>query len=274
MSHKNYIQTLEDTAFLSRPAISSAIQTLSLPKNSKVLDVPCGIGNHMSWMLNQHPGISITGMDIIKEHTEYAHNKLSEKGQSSSTDFVVGDINKLDFDKHMFDLIWCCDGLWLGSPNSGCITSDPTKIIHDMIRMTKPGGQIALLYWSGHKLLPGYPYIESALNTTIQANWPCQPNSNPNLHHSYMPEWLHKAGLKNITSKTFAADIQSPLSQPAIEGIHALLNMFWSQAQSEVSDKVWSIYQDIIDPNSNNYILHKQHYVGYLTYTMYSGFVD
>lgn len=274
MDAEQYIKTLEKTGRLSEPAIRNAIKTLGLPEGSKLLDVPCGAGNHMQWMLEEYPEVHITGADIAENHIEYAKNKLLQAGKIQSCEFLQGDMNKLDFADSTFDLIWCCDGLWPGPEEMGCPAEEPYNILNEMVRIAKNGGIIAILFWSSQKLLPGYPLIEASLNATESAIMPFNSKTKPELHFMCTPVWMQRSGLKNIRVKTFAADIQAPLSEEEKEGVVMLFNMFWAQAEQEVSEPVWMKYRNITSPDSDEYILNNEGYTGLLTYTMFMGEVS
>jgi demethylmenaquinone methyltransferase/2-methoxy-6-polyprenyl-1,4-benzoquinol methylase len=274
MDAEKYIKALEATSSLSEPAIKKAIKALNIPEGSKILDIPCGIGNHMYWMLNENPKVHITGVDIADEHVEYARNKLVNAGKDQLCELQTGDMNRLNFENDIFDLIWCCDGLWPGPKDMGCPAEEPYDILNDMARITRPGRMIAILFWSSQRLLPGYPLIEAALNATKSANMPTQSDTNPELHMMRAKAWLQKTGLKNIQVKTFAADVQAPLNEKQKEGLITLFNMFWGRAENEVSKEVWDKYTSLASPESNEFILNNDTYAAILTYTMFTGEVN
>jgi demethylmenaquinone methyltransferase/2-methoxy-6-polyprenyl-1,4-benzoquinol methylase len=271
MDEEMYIKALESTGRLSEPAIRNAIKSLKLPEGSRVLDVPCGTGKHMQWMLEEYSKVNITGIDIAEAHLEYAKNRLEKAGKIQSCEFVTGDMNKLDFADNTFDLTWCCDGLWPGPKEIGCLAEEPYEILDNMTRMTKKGGTIAVLFWSSQKYLPGYPFLEAALNATGWANRPATQDSKPELHFMRTTGWMRKAGLENIQVRSFVADIQVPLGEQEKEGITMLFDMFWAEAEQEVSEKVWKQYKKITNPESDEYILNNEDYAGLLTYTMFTG---
>ena len=271
MKENLYIKTLENTGRLSEPAIRKAIKTLQFSKESKILDVPCGTGNHIKWMLEEYPEVNITGFDIAEEQIEYAKHKIAEADKTNSCKFITGDMNQLNFADNTFDLVWCCDGLWAGPKELGCPAEEPYDILDDMFTITKTGGKIAILFWSSQKLLPGYPFIESALNSTVLANSPFSPKSKPGQHFMRAPAWMRKVGLKNIQVQTFVADIYAPLDENKKEGLLTLFNMFWANAEQEVSKEIWKDYKNITNPESEEYILNNKDYTAMLTYTMFTG---
>ena len=266
-----HIKALDIIGRLSKPAIRNAMSTLGLKEGSRILDVPCGTGNHMKWMLEEYPKVNITGVDIAEYNVEYAKNKLLQTGKIESCEFLPGDMNNLDFADNSFDLTWCSDGLWPGPKEMGCPAEKPYHILDNMVRITKKGGKVAILFWSSQKLLPGYPFLEASLNTTKSAIAPATPESDPELHFMRTPAWMQKSGLKNILVKSFAADIQAPLSDLDKEGITMFFDLLWGQAEQDVPEKVWEQYKRITNPESDEYILNNESYAGLLTYTMFTG---
>ena len=79
----------------------------SILSSGKVLDISCGIG-YGSQIISESIDVeSCIGVDISKEDIEYANlNFKSEK-----TEFIAGDICKLDFPDNSFDTIVCLETL-------------------------------------------------------------------------------------------------------------------------------------------------------------------
>jgi ubiquinone/menaquinone biosynthesis C-methylase UbiE len=271
MTDTTYIKALESTGLLSEPAIKKAMQLLKLNKGHRVLDVPCGTGSHALWLLEKYPDIKITGVDIAQAQVNYAKEKLTKAHKSGCCEFIIADMNKLEFADNTFDLVSCCDGLWPGPQEMGCPAEKPYDILKNLERITKPGGKIAVLFWSSQKLLPGYPFIEAKLNTTKSANMPSFYESTPELYFMRTPEWFQKTGLQNISVQTFASDISAPLNEVNKKGLHCLFDMFWSASEAEVSKDIWNKYTEITNPQSDKYILNQPGYTGFLTYTMSIG---
>lgn len=270
-SPEEYIKALDGSNKLTEKSIRSAIKELGLFNGCKVLDVPCGIGNHSLWMTEENRDIDVLGVDFAKEHLDHAKNLVDGEAGCNSLRFKQGDINNLDFKDDTFDFTWCCDGLWPGPRESGCLAKEPYDILRNMARITKSGGTIAILFCSGKKLLPGYPILESKLNATISGNRPVFQETEPDLHFMRTPLWLSKTGLTNIKSKTFVSDIQGPLEPDKKIMVNQFLNMFWGQTEPEVSCELWNQFMDITDPASKNYILNRDDYTGFITYTMFTG---
>ncbi len=268
---EDYIKNLENSNRISEKAIRDAIHKLGLFTGCKVLDIPCGIGNHAVWMVEENDRIEVTGADFAEEHLNYAKMLAEKKRLSSQIVFEKSNINNLEYKENSFDFVWCCDGLWPGPVEVGCLAEEPYDILSEMARITKSGGTIAVLFWSGQKLLPGYPLLESRLNSTLAANIPVTPESDPDLHYMRASLWFEKTGLKNIKTRTYAADIRGPFNNEDKEILPGLMNMFWGAAKAEVPTESWAQYRSLTDPRSGNFIFNRIDYAGFLTYTMFTG---
>ena len=273
-SPEDYIKSLENSNRITEKAIRAAIKELGLFDRASVLDVPCGIGNHVLWMAEENEKLNLTGVDLSMEHIDYARKQAIKKSCPAPVNYERGDINGLCYDDNSFDFIWCCDGLWPGPPETGCLCVQPYDILKEFIRITKSGGSIAILFWSSHKLLPGFPLLEAGLNNTLYANIPVTHDSEPDLHVMRTPMWLHKAGLKGIQTRTFVSDIQGPLTPQEKESLLMLFNMFWGSAEAEVPPKLWEEFKAMTDPKAEEFILNINGYAGFVTYTMFTGEVE
>lgn len=152
---------------VTEPAIRSAIRAIQLPMGSRGLDVGCGIGTHTLWLAEAvSPEGHVTGIDISSEYLAHADQIASKSGLAAQVSFQYGDMGNLSFDNEAFDWVWTADTLW---PVAG---RDPLPLVKALGRMVKPGGIVAILFWSSQRLLPGHPLLEARLNATCAANFP------------------------------------------------------------------------------------------------------
>lgn len=266
-----YVKALKASNELSKEAVCSAIDDMKLFDNAKILDVPCGNGNQTLWMLQNNPNIDVTAVDIGSKQLEYAKNLISKRIPNALCKFAQDDINKLNFEDNSFDIVWCCNGLWAGSKEIGCLAEEPYDILKNFKRMTRTGGKIIVLFWSSQKLFPGYPFVETALNATKIANRPMEETKNPELHMLNAGKWLKKVGLKNIQIKTYVANLHQLKDKNALQMIFP---MFYEGTQEEVKPEIWQKYQEIIDPTSKNCVFTQEDYAGFITYTAFVGEVE
>ncbi|MFN8575904.1 MAG: class I SAM-dependent methyltransferase [Candidatus Sericytochromatia bacterium] len=76
--------------------IDFIIDVLDLPKESKILDLPCGHGRHS--IILSEKGYKVTGIDIQEDFITLA------KEQKSNVDFLVQDMRKIEYDSE-FDAV-------------------------------------------------------------------------------------------------------------------------------------------------------------------------
>ena len=250
------------------PLLNSIIKSLSIPAESKGLDAGCGIGS-VTKLLAETVGEKghVIGVDLSKDFVHYAKNN----NQTNNTQFIEGNVNSLRFDDNSFDWVWSIDTIWPGPKELGCPSEDPLKIIKEFHRVIKPGGSVFILFWSSQKLLAGYPILEARLNTTSSATAPYNKGMKPVNHIMNGRYWLQKAVFNDISAKTYLGDIIAPLSGNDRNALTILFQMFWGESESEVTENDLNDFKRLYDPGSDDYILNKQHYYGFYTYTLFRG---
>ena len=251
---------------VTEPAIRSAIRALQLPSGSRGLDAGCGIGTHTLWLAETiSPGGYITGIDISPECLARAQEIVGRNGLAEQVSFQYGDMSDLPFDDDAFDWAWNADTLW---PVAG---KDPLPLVRELVRVVKPGGIVAILFWSSQRLLPGYPLLEARLNATYAANFPYADDTRPELHILRALGWLQEAGLNAPQAHTFVADIHAPLDDAARNALTGSFQMFWRKAEPEVTPEDWAEFQRLCQPESPDFILSLPDYYAFITYSLFYG---
>jgi demethylmenaquinone methyltransferase/2-methoxy-6-polyprenyl-1,4-benzoquinol methylase len=268
-----YISLLEMTNRLTEPAIRAAIKRLRKKPAPRILDVPCGIGSHTIWLAEELPDARVIGSDFSTEHLDYAEELSAHGNVGTRVSFTREDMLKLSYEDDSFDIVWSCDGIWPGPPETGCIVTEPYSVLEEFKRIVKPGGTVAVLFWTGHKLLAGHPYIETALNATAGGNLPMKRDTDPDLHMMRASYWLERTGLRDIKAESFTADISAPASGEEEQRFLRELHMLWGTGVEELDAETRSRFRNLIDPGSDEYIFGMPGYAGYVVYTMFSGIV-
>jgi demethylmenaquinone methyltransferase/2-methoxy-6-polyprenyl-1,4-benzoquinol methylase len=272
----DYAQRLAEIEPLRLPAIQAAIDSLDLAPGSRGLDVGCGIGLH-TCLLAEEVGAAghVTGLDRSPTFVYLAGQRAEEAGVGARTSFEVGDLTALEYADDTFDWLWCNDALWPGPAAAGCPAGypadEPLPVVRDFARVVRPGGTVALVYWSSQRLLPGYPALEARLSATSLTYAPFSEGMRPQQHCMRALGWLATAGLRERTARTFVAEVQAPLDAVQRRALDVTLEMFWGQAQDEVSAEDWTLFQRLRRPGSSDCLLDAPDYYAFLTYTVFAG---
>ncbi len=111
-----------------------AAEVLRLKGQQRLLDVACGPGN-FTGKLATHlaPGGLAVGLDISEPMLARAVRDNPGRGVC----YVRGDALHLPFANETFDAVCCFGALYL--------VPEPFQVAHEMVRVLKPGGRIAVL---------------------------------------------------------------------------------------------------------------------------------
>jgi demethylmenaquinone methyltransferase/2-methoxy-6-polyprenyl-1,4-benzoquinol methylase len=170
----------------------------------------------------------------------------------------------LPFEDHTFDWVWSAD--CIGYP-----AGPLAPLLKELMRVIKPGGEVILLGWSSHQLLPGYPLLEARLNATCSGYIPFFKEKAPDSNFMRASYWFRKAGLEEIKAQTFVGEIQSPLTDDVRTALISLFEMLWGNPQPETSPEDWRQYQQLCKPESPDFILDVPDYYAFFTYSMFRG---
>ena len=165
-----YARSLLDSHLLRGPALATAIAFLDLPPGSRGLDAGCGIGLHTTLLAQAvQPGGHVVGLDVSPALLAWSST------QPAAVSLAGGAIQQLPFRDNAFDWLWSVDTVY-----PGAVVAEPSGVLAEFRRVVKPGGRIALLFWSAQKLLPGYPQLEAALDAAFATTVPYWRPSHPN----------------------------------------------------------------------------------------------
>jgi demethylmenaquinone methyltransferase/2-methoxy-6-polyprenyl-1,4-benzoquinol methylase len=172
----------------------------------------------------------------------------------------------MPFEPDVFDWAWSVDCV-------GFIPGEPVEMVGEMVRVVKPGGTVALLFWSSQQLLPGYPLLETRLNGTRAGAAPAKPSWPPERHPLRSLGWLARVGLRAPTARTFVTDLQAPLGEDEKLALASLIEMRWGNPESELSAEDCRLYQRLTDRGGPDSIVDGEDYFGFFTYSLFWGIV-
>ncbi len=270
MTH--YASQLKKVYPITIDAIEKAIQTLAPQPGSMGLDAGCGIG-HNAIRLAQAAGegARIVGLDTCDEFLSVAREMADETGVAERCNFQVGDLFHLPMKDDSFDWLWCKDALWPIPARDGSSIDYPVKALKGFRRVVKPGGTIAILFWTTQVLLPGYPALEARLGVGLANSIPYLKVKKPEQHVMCALGWLKAAGLVNTRVDGFAACTHAPLGEEVKASVDTSLHMFYDDIKPYVSPEDWGVVSNLMDKNSKDYIVERPDYHCLLSYSMFRG---
>jgi len=120
-----------------------AADALDLSGTHRLLDIACGPGNFTGKLAQQLPADSLAvGFDISVPMLTRA--VLDNSGPR--TCYVRGDAGTLPFGDETFDAVCCFGALYL--------MPEPFQVAHEMVRVLRPGGRLAILTSHAHPIPP------------------------------------------------------------------------------------------------------------------------
>src|SRR6476659_9707839 len=107
-----------------------------LQRGMRVLDVACGTGNLA--VISARQGCAVSGIDIAANLLAQARIRAAESGLS--IELKEADAEALPYADNSFDLTVSMFGVMF--------TPQPARATAELLRVTKPGGRIALANWT------------------------------------------------------------------------------------------------------------------------------
>ena len=153
----------------------------NLKEGLRVLDVSSGRGTQAIYYAKEF-GVMVTGLDLADEMVAAATNNASKSNVTGRVSFVKGDSQNLPFEDNSFDVVIneCAVG----------IPDDSQKVLNEMVRVTKPKGNIVLHESTWHKQLTDDEKKD------ISERYGTTP-----LEYDEWIKMLKKAGVNNIVSE-------------------------------------------------------------------------
>lgn len=118
------------------PAAQEFMERLDVRSGMRVLDVACGTGNLA--VLAARAGCEVCGLDIASNLIAQAQRRA--RAESLDIEFIEGDAESLPYPAASFDLVISMYGVMF-APR-------PRIVVEELLRVTRPGGLIALANWT------------------------------------------------------------------------------------------------------------------------------
>lgn len=122
------------TSITFRQTNAKIVKILDPKQNSSLLDVGCGSGILIKYLLDANRGMKLFGVDITPKMVEIAKRKFVN---DPSVEIILGSAVKMPYKDNSFDYVTCA--------SSFHHHPDPVKSAKEMVRVLKPGGKLLIL---------------------------------------------------------------------------------------------------------------------------------
>jgi ubiquinone/menaquinone biosynthesis C-methylase UbiE len=233
------------------------VEDLRLKPGDIVLDLACGPGFWVPLFANKvKPNGKVLGIDIDPDFIDYAKKSLSENPLKKIIDFQEGDFYAIPSGESSFDVVIF--------GNCFAYVDNVTKVMEELKRVSKPGGRIVGKHWDNTNTI-FYP-IDTRFLLKVQAaaanalegklvDCPIDEFFGKKMHGIFL-----KAGLNNVSTKTYAIQRVYPLSSEAKLYIKLRANWLSEIAAPCMSREDFEQWNSYFDPTSNSYILDREEF--------------
>lgn len=115
-------------------------------RGMNVLDIGCGIGGVDVLLIKEHGAAHVTGIDVEAPLLARAEQIVAKNGVADQISFELVEPGSIPFSDSAFDLVFSKDSL-IHIPNKHAI-------YHEIYRVLRPNGRLALSDWFGSHLPP------------------------------------------------------------------------------------------------------------------------
>lgn len=116
-------------------ATRKLIEDCHIDEGSCVLDVGSGVGITACILAGEY-GCEVVGLDLSEMMVERSRERAKRKKVEGKVEFKVGDARDLPFGQGIFDAVLC--------ESVVAFPEDKQKVIHEYVRVTKPGGYVGM----------------------------------------------------------------------------------------------------------------------------------
>jgi SAM-dependent methyltransferase len=174
---------------------SAAYLVPHLLAGRRVLDVGCGPGTITAGLAARTSPARLTALEVSDDVLDQARAEAARQG-IANIDFVVGDVTRLDFPDHAFDVVHAHQVLQH--------VGDPVGALREMRRVCRPEGVVAARDgdYAGFVWFPAVPLLDEWLSLYRQA---ARANGGEPDAGRRLLSWARQAGFADVaaTSSTW-----------------------------------------------------------------------
>jgi ubiquinone/menaquinone biosynthesis C-methylase UbiE len=252
---ESWLDTLDVNAEFDRGWVAAAVDWLvGSGTPGRVLDVGCGAGGAAcAFAARLVPGAKVVGFDRDPRLLAIAGRRAAAQGVEDRVEWSLGQVGALPVRDGSVDLVWA----------SGVVhhVADQQAAVGELAGLCRPGGRVALvegglpLRCLPHEIGLGRPGMEARLDEArarwfvdMRAELPGQP-----MPYGW-PEALRRAGLGEVQTRSFLAELTPPLDAVG----QAIVEQHLTSAVKELGIRLEAEDRDtlarLLDPGDPMYV--------------------
>jgi ubiquinone/menaquinone biosynthesis C-methylase UbiE len=146
----------EPAAGWNRALTDALISAAAIGSEHLVLDLAAGSGDPSLEIVQRFPSATVVALDRSFAGLQLAHRNSEQLGVASRIDFVQSDVHAIPLESGRVDRITCRFGVMFFEELGSALS--------EMLRVLKPGGQVALLAWGAFK----QPFFEATIGAVLR----------------------------------------------------------------------------------------------------------
>lgn len=232
------------------------VNDLNLKRGDIVLDLGCGPGLWTSLLAEKvKPTGQIVGLDSDTDFIRYASENIADLYRKIIK-FHEGNFHSVAFKDDSFDLVLF--------GNCFAYVTDHQKVLQEQKRVTRKGGRIAVKDFEGSVLVvhPIEPLLTLKVITAAAQALKENPPNPPfdNFSGQKLRGLLSKAGLKNVSTTSYAVQIVPPLTPEAKRYITGNAKWYADKGRPYLSEEDFEQWQACFDSASEEYIIDSEEF--------------
>lgn len=230
--------------------LRAIIATLPLTAGARVLDLASGDGCYSRW-LAERAG-QVVGVDASRAYITLARQQTDGTPYADRICFKAGDAAALPFADGTFDLAWCAQSFYS--------LPDPDAALAEMIRVTRPGGAVAVLENDTlHQIVLPWPaWLELAVRQA-QLDAQADRHTADELEKFYIGRNLRGLfqdhGLEQCELHSHSVDRHAPLSADEQTFLRGYLYELRDRAWPRLAGTARAELERLLTPGSPEYLL-------------------
>ncbi|HJY30822.1 MAG TPA: methyltransferase domain-containing protein [Pyrinomonadaceae bacterium] len=252
---KYWIQYSATIRAMFAPLTNALIEHAGINEGQTVLDVAGGPGEPGLTIAEKvGPNGSVTCTDAVAEMVEAARNDATRRGLTN-VQFHQCSADSLPFPDNYFDTTVCRLGIML--------VPDPLAAVREMLRVTKPGGRLALAVWHKSEINPFCYVVTNVMAQHVNASAadPDAPNAFRFAESGKLANVLTEAGAREVEERVVKFNIQAPISAHEFwimrsrtsDTLREKLAKLSTEEQTQIADEVQQEVKEFFAHNQMNF---------------------